>query len=98
MFRAAFGRADHSRLIIFMPENSEKNPLEDAPFDYRKYKNGNVSVYWKHKEVTLLKGEKAQKFLISVENADEPEAQMAMAKITGHFKHGNEREGKIKGK
>lgn len=81
-----------------MTEKPEKNSLEDSPFDYRKYKNGNVSVYWKNKKVTILKGSNAQKFLASVENADEPEAQLAMAKITGHFKHGNEREGKIKGK
>lgn len=81
-----------------MPANTEKNPLEDLPFDFRKYKNGNVSISWKNKEVMILKGENAEKFLSRVENADELDAQMAMAKITGNFKHGNEREGKLKGK
>lgn len=98
MFRAAFGRADDSRKLICMTEKPEKNPLADAPFDYRKYKNGNVSISWKNKEVMILKGDNAQKFLVRIEGANEPDAQMAMAKITGHFKHGNEREGKEKGR
>ena len=81
-----------------MSENIEKNPLEDSPFEYRKYKNGNVSVFWKNKEVTVLKGGNAQKFLADIAGAGEYEKQLVMAKITGNFKRGNEREGKKKGK
>lgn len=81
-----------------MSENTEKNPLEDAPFDYRKYKNGNVSISWKNKEVMILKDGNAKKFLADIEGADEFERQLAMAKITGNFKRGNEREGKQKGR
>jgi hypothetical protein len=81
-----------------MTAKTDKNPLEDSPFDYRKYKNGNVSISWKNKEVMTLKGVNAEKFLATVENVDELDAQMAMAKITGNFKHGNERAGKLKGK
>jgi hypothetical protein len=81
-----------------MSENEQKNPLEDAPFEFRKYKNGNVSISWKNKEVMILKGGNAQKFLADIEGADEYEKQLAMAKITGNFKRGNEREGKQKGK
>lgn len=98
MFRPEFGRADRSRRLIFMTEKPEKNPLEDSPFGYRKYKNGNVSISWRNKEVMILKGDKAEKFLARVEAANTLDAQMAMAKITGHFKHGNEREGKEKGR
>lgn len=81
-----------------MTEKPENNPLEDSPFDYRKYKNGNVSISWKNKEVMILKGENAEKFLSRVETANEFDAQMTMAKITGNFKHGNERVGKLTGK
>jgi hypothetical protein len=81
-----------------MSVNTEKNPLEDSPFDYRKYKNGNVSISWKNKEVMILKNGNAQKFLADIEGADEFEKQLAMAKITGNFKRGNEREGKQKGR
>lgn len=81
-----------------MPKKTEDNPLEDSPFDFRRYKNGNVSVFWNNKEVTILKGANAQKFLADIETADEFEKQLLMAKITGNFKRGNEREGKKKGK
>ncbi len=78
-----------------MSENSEKNPLEDLPFSFSQYKNGGVSVFYKDREVTILNGKNAEKFLSRIENADEMESQMIMAKITGNFKHGNERVGKL---
>lgn len=81
-----------------MPFSKGINFLEDKPFSHRLYKNGNLSVFYRGREVTLLKGKEAQKFLARVENADEMEAQMIMAKVTGNFKRGNEREGKQKGK
>ena len=77
-----------------MSGDTEKNPLEDSPFEYHKYKNGNISVFYKSSEVTILKGKDAQKFTVRIESASEPEAQMIMAKITGNFKRGNERDGK----
>ncbi len=81
-----------------MSENEQKNPLENTPFAFRRYKNGNVSISWKNKEVMILKGDNAEKFLADIAGADEYENQLAMAKITGNFKRGNEREGKKKGK
>ena len=77
---------------------SKENPLEDKPFSYRQYKNGNVSVSYEGREVTILKGKNAQKFSSQIENANELEAQLIMAKITGNFKRGNERLAKEKGK
>ena len=77
-----------------MSENSEKNSLEDFPFSFRKYKNGSVSVFYKEREVTILKGKNAESFVTKIESTDDLEAQMVMAKITGNFKHGNERQGK----
>ena len=38
-----------------------------------------------------LKDKEAQKFLGKVEGLDPKQAQLVMAKITGNFKHGNER-------
>ena len=81
-----------------MSANEEKNPLEDSPFEYRQYKNGNVSVFYNSKEVMTFKGKAAQKFTARIESASEQRAQLIMAKITGNFKRGNEREGKLKGK
>lgn len=81
-----------------MSELSEKNPLEDSPFSFRQYKNGGVSVYYNDREVTVLNGNNAEKFLSRIENADKMESQMIMAKITGNFKRGNERVGKLTNK
>lgn len=50
-------------------------------------------LYWK--QVTILKGKESEKFLARMKNADLKEKQLVMAKVTGNFKHGNE---KLKGK
>ena len=81
-----------------MPPEENENPLADEPFSYRKFKNGNVSISWYEKEVMLLKGVRAEKFLAQIDGKTESETQLAMAKITGNFKRGNEREGKLRGK
>lgn len=41
--------------------------------------------------VTTLRGKDADRFLAKVVDADDQTAQMAMAKVTGNFKRGNER-------
>ncbi len=42
----------------------------------------------------ILKGKESEKFLAKIANADGFEAQLIMAKITGNFKHGNEKNSK----
>ena len=66
--------------------------LEDAPFCYQATKSGLIQISYKGKVVTRLKGKGAQQFLERVEYADNEQQQMVMAKATGHFKHGNERQ------
>ena len=63
----------------------------DAVFSYRTSKDGKVFVLWHGRHVTTLAGGDAARFLRRVENADPREAQLAMAKVTGNFKRGNER-------
>ena len=79
-----------------MAEETYKNALDEKPFSYRKYKNEKISIYWNAREIMILKGKKADKFSSQMENATEFDAQIMMAKITGNFKHGNEREAKLK--
>jgi hypothetical protein len=81
-----------------MSEVDKRGRLEEQVFDYDVTKDGRVFIYWQRKHVTTLKGEKARKFLAQVEGADEHEAQLVMAKVTGNFKRGNEREGKHHGR
>jgi hypothetical protein len=41
--------------------------------------------------VNPLAGKQANRFVARTQNADAYACQLAMAKATGHFKHGNER-------
>ena len=77
-----------------MTKIDQRNILDDEVFTYQATKNGKVFISWHGKQVTTLKGKAAQRFLKRIENCTHKEAQLVMAKATGHFKHGNERRGK----
>lgn len=72
----------------------KRNKFEEEVFSYRAGKDGKVFIDWYGKQVMILKGKQAQKFLSRVENLDSKETQLVMAKITGNFKRGNERQSK----
>jgi hypothetical protein len=74
------------------PTEAEEEPV----FDYRSSKDGKVFISWRGKQVTILRGEQARRFLAQVEAGTAEQAQLAMAKITGNFKRGNERVAKEK--
>ncbi|MBL8120809.1 MAG: hypothetical protein J0L63_01460 [Anaerolineae bacterium] len=69
----------------------KRGVLDDAIFDYQSTKDGRVLLYWHGKHIKTLAGEAARKFMTQIENAEGKDAQLIMAKATGHFKHGNER-------
>ena len=62
--------------------------MPEAGFSYRVRKGEEVAVYWRGREVTLLRGVNAARFLERVRAGD---AQLEMARVTGNFKRGNER-------
>lgn len=72
----------------------ERGRLEEQPFDYRITKDQKVLIRWNGRLIMTLSEKKATKLIASLKNADEREAQLLLAKATGHFKHGNERRGK----
>ena len=49
-----------------------------------------VFIFWYKKQVMILKGQQARKFIDKIAHLNGKAAQLVMAKITGHFKHGNE--------
>jgi hypothetical protein len=63
--------------------------LEEEPFAYRRTKDGKVFVSWNGRQIMVLKGREAERFLAAVEGAEPRCAQLVMARITGHFKHGS---------
>ncbi len=68
-----------------------EGPLFDEPFGYHATKNGLVQISYNGKIITTLSGRDSSRFLSKVESMDSKGAQLVMAKVTGHFKHGTER-------
>lgn len=68
--------------------------MGDYTFSYRASQNGLVQIFYQGRVVTRLSGRQGEKFLQRVESDGGANAQLVMAKATGHFKHGNERSGK----
>jgi hypothetical protein len=74
-----------------MSEIDKRGKLEEEPFTYQVTKDGKVFIYWHGKQIMILKEKAAKKFMASVAQADAQQTQLLMAKITGQFKHGNEK-------
>lgn len=74
-----------------MNKIDKRNKLAEGIFDYHISKDGKVMIYWQGKQVTVIKGKKAQRFIQSIDTLDELQVQLALAKFTGNFKRGNER-------
>jgi len=74
-----------------MSNIDKRNRFDEDIFSYRARKDDKVFISWQGKQVTILRGKEAQKFLVNVADADRRTAQLVMAKATGNFKHGNER-------
>ncbi len=47
-------------------------------------------VYWYGRQVSVLKGVRAQKFIGELLGMDREGEQLALARVTGNFKRGNE--------
>ena len=72
----------------------KRHTLDGEPFSYQLAKDQQVFILWNGKRVTTLRGEDSQRFLIKIQDASTREAQLVMAKVTGNFKHGNEKDAK----
>ena len=68
----------------------KRGRLDEEIFSYRERKD-KVFIFWHNKQIMILKGQQARKFLDKITHLDGKEAQLVLAKITGNFKHGNER-------
>jgi hypothetical protein len=69
----------------------KRNRLGETPFSYRVNKENTVFLEYFGKQVKILKGKEAEKFLKGMDSAsNEKESQLIMAKATGNFKRGNE--------
>lgn len=76
-------------------EVDKRNILDKEPFSYKLTEDKKIFIYWNGKQVTILKWKESQRFLDKIKSVDVKEVQLIMAKITGNFKHGNEKDNKI---
>lgn len=77
-----------------MKSVDSRGMLEKEPFSYQVLKDYKIRIFWNGKEVMILNESVGRQFLRKIESQSEKEIQLIMAKLTGNFKHGNERNGK----
>ncbi len=63
----------------------------DLGFTFRLKKSGEVEVLHRGKLASTLRGTDALDFIAEVESGEFADAQQLMARLTGNYKHGNER-------
>ncbi|WP_163100335.1 hypothetical protein [Peribacillus alkalitolerans] len=70
----------------------KRNRFNDEVFTYRVSKDNTVFIEWNGKQIKILKGKEADKFIERMGRAtNQLEEQLILAKVTGNFKRGNER-------
>mgnify|MGYP001817894460 len=72
------------------PNHDSRGGLEDEPFTYRASDDGKVFISWRGQQVTILRRRQASTLLTRLQGLDGQGQQLAMARITGNFKRGNE--------
>jgi hypothetical protein len=60
-------------------------------FTYRARIDGSVAITHQGKAAGILRGSKASKFLAEASSTDSTGLQQTMARLTGNYKHGNEK-------
>ena len=63
----------------------------DLGFTFRLKKSGEVEVLHRGKLASTLRGTDALDFITEVESGEFADGQQLMARLTGNYKHGNER-------
>ena len=67
---------------------------EDLGFTWRTQRTGEVVISHHGKQATILRGDAASDFREDMEMTSFADQQQIMARLTGNYKHGNEREAK----
>ena len=71
----------------------QPDPLASMPFSYATRSDGSIVISYRTAPVTILRGRSAERFTARIADADATATQQLMARATGNFKRGNEREG-----
>lgn len=76
----------------------KKGRLDEEPFAYQLTKNDTVLISYEGRQVVVLKGKDAERLSAKLARVtgDTKEEQLLLAKATGNFKRGNEKNAKRK--
>lgn len=86
-------RAGAGKSMVPAVVSADDTAVTNTPegFTFRQRKNGDIEMLHHGRPAGLLRGPAAARFLADVENED---PQELMARLTGNYKHGNERTAK----
>ncbi|MFJ7754363.1 hypothetical protein ACQKGI_18280 [Peribacillus muralis] len=81
-----------------MGEMDKRNKLMEEPFTYIVTKKATIIIYFHNKQIKVVKDKEAERLLKKIKDVENNilEVQLLLAKITGNFKHGNEKLNKKK--
>lgn len=71
----------------------QRGRLREEPFAYQLTKSGTILISYEGKQVVMLKGKDAERLSakLAAATGDTEQVQMLLAKATGNFKRGNEK-------
>lgn len=70
--------------------------LKENPFSYMMTKAQKAIIYYEGRQIMMLGEKESMKLSSRLNGKLDFDIQMELAKVTGNFKHGNERKGKNK--
>lgn len=74
-----------------MSNIDKRDRLTESPFSYKISKSNKMFIQYNGKQIKILNEKQTNSFLAKNKNKSEFEIQLALAKITGNFKRGNEK-------
>lgn len=78
-----------------MSNIDKRNRLNEEVFSYRVSKNNTVFIEFEGKGIKIVKGKESERLITRIQQAETAkDVQLALAKITGNFKRGNEKDNK----
>lgn len=69
----------------------QRDRLKENPFDYNVTKANKMMIYFEQKHIMTLNEKETLKIMRKLDGASAFDQQLILAKVTGNFKHGNER-------
>lgn len=77
--------------MFLMGNIDNRDRLQLEPFSYKVTKSNKTLIYYENRQIMILSEKDTKKFLDKIKNQSNFDIQLVLAKITGNFKHGNER-------